>query len=236
LRLADLVTLIGGVLAGVSIALAIYGYVGLAIHVLFLSYALDVLDGIVARKTGGGTKEGLLLDRAFDRVSQVIAPLVVYASWTRTLSVNNLYELLFTLYAGLLIGMSFWRLVYRVVWSLSYFAGLPLFVHALMLLFAVISKTILPIYLLYIMLVLSSVPIPYLRRLSLKSTPSPGGPFRLALALLVAVLPYNNNYVRLLAEALIYALIAYVVLGPLPPLLGLTPSPKTSGRPQAYNK
>ncbi len=234
MRKADAVTLTGGILAGISIILSIYGYNMMAIHFLFLSYAMDVLDGIVARKTGGGTREGLLLDRAFDRVSQVIAPLIIYSSWSSR-EANLLYKLLFVGYAGVLIGVAFWRLVYRVVWSLSYFAGLPLFAHALILLSAVIAGKVIPIYILYAMLIASSIPIPYLRRFSTKSTPSPGGPFRLALALLIAVIPYNNKPIEILAEIIIYSTILYLILGPLPPLLGITPNPKSGGKPRPYD-
>lgn len=234
MRKADAVTLAGGILAGISIALSVYGYIILAIHILFLSYAMDVLDGIVARKTGGGTKEGLLLDRALDRVSQIIAPLIVYASWSSEAS-SLLYKLLFIIYSGVLIGISFWRLVHRIVWSLSYFAGLPLFAHAIILLTAVIAGKILPIYLLYVMLIASSFPIPYLRRFSMKSTPSPGGIFRLTIAILIALVPYNNEPIRFLSEIIIYTIIAYLIIGPLPPLLGLTPNPKSGGSPESYN-
>ncbi len=236
MRPADAVTLAGGILAGFSMVLGVYGYVIVAVHILFLSYAMDVLDGIVARKTGGGTREGLLLDRAFDRLSQVIAPLVLYSSWISTKGIGKLYLWLFLVYSGFLIGIAFWRLVYRVVWSLGYFAGLPLFVHALTLLLSIISGRILPVYIYLAMLIASALPVPYLRRLSFKSTPSPGGVLRFSLALVIAVIPYSPWIVKVIAEILIYAILLYAALGFLPPLLGLTPNPKSGGRPEAYKK
>ena len=230
MRVADAVTLIGGALAGASIALAVIGHVEYAVRMLMLSYAADVLDGWVARRFGGSTEKGLMLDRAFDRVSQVIGPLVAYAAWIRTLDPGQLYTLIYVVYAGGLVAVAFWRLIYRVVWSLRYFAGLPMFAHAAVLLSSIIAGSPIPAPILLALLAASAAPIPYVRRLSEKSTPSPGMPLRLLIVTAIALVPYDWEPIQELAWLLRAAILVYAAAGAIPPLLGLTPSPRSMTR------
>ena len=224
-RPADAVTLAGGLTAGAAVALASAGALEASLRLLFVSYALDVLDGWVARRTGGGTPEGRMLDRALDRVSQVVAPLAVYASWLAAQDASWTTVALFAAYAGGLVAAAFWRLVYRPVPSLDYFSGLPLFVHAIVLLSSVLSKEPVHPALLLALLAASAAPVPYTRRLRGGGAPSPAPWSRLAVMILLAAAPYGNELVAELAYAARTAVLAYALAGWLPPALGLTPSP-----------
>lgn len=65
---------------GVTAAIAVaYGYVILALVLLWLSGLLDVLDGTVARLTGQSSKLGAYLDLIFDRVVEGSMMLGFYA-------------------------------------------------------------------------------------------------------------------------------------------------------------
>ncbi len=227
MRIADIVTATGGFLAGVSIILGITGYVELGVRVLIIAYIADVLDGWVARRLGEQSREGLMLDRAYDRISQVVAPLVLYASWiTYSQEPSRLYIIVLAVYAGGLVTIAVWRLVRRIVATLDYFAGLPFFVHALLMILSIIAST--PIHPLVLLgaLIASTIPIPYTRKLGYKATPSPGFIPRLIILVVVAIIPYSLEIVAVIAKLIIYALIIYLVLGPLPPLLGITPKPR----------
>ena len=205
-------------MAGLAFASALLGDPLLAVRLLLLAYVFDALDGCVARRTGGGSREGLMLDRAFDRFSQVVAPLAVYATVFRG-SLRGVEALVFAVYTALLVTTAFYRLVRRVVWSLEYFAGLPLFVHALVLLASVIAESPVPGPVLLALALASLAPVPYMRRLGRGSTPSPGVAPRLLLLLLLALVPYGAEPVRLAARLLQALAMVYAALGPLPPLL-----------------
>ncbi len=202
--------------------LGAWGDYYLAIRFLMLSYFFDVIDGWLARRYGGSTPEGLMLDRAFDRVSQVIAPLVVYTGWARSSGAleSEVSLALFTIYAAGLVAVAFWRLVRRIVWSLQYFAGLPMFVHSGVLLLPVIAGTPIHPAVLLALLLASGLPVPYLRRLKPSSpTPSPATPLRLAVVAGLALIPYHLHPIKVAAKLLLLALLAYAVTGPIPPLV-----------------
>ncbi|MEB3816631.1 MAG: CDP-alcohol phosphatidyltransferase family protein [Desulfurococcales archaeon] len=229
MRPADAATLAGGVLAGASITLAVSGYLDLAVRILMLAYALDVLDGWLARRFGGASEEGLMLDRAFDRVSQVVAPLIVYAAWA-TPRLSPLDRALLAAYSGGIVAVAFWRLVKRVVWRLTHFAGLPMFAHAGVLLLSYIGDVLVKPVILIGLMIMSAVPVPYLRRLRWGSrNPSPGTLPRLLAVLIIAVLPYHAAPVVAAARVALAALLAYAAVGFIPPLLGLTPGPRLAG-------
>ena len=226
MRPADAATLAGGILAGASIPLAVMGHYSIAVRLLMLAYLCDVLDGWLARRYGGSTSEGLMLDRALDRVSQVIAPLTLYTAWVSG-RLSPLESALLALYAGGIVAVAFWRLVHRIVWRLTYFAGLPLFVHAGVMLSSYMAGTPVNPLILLALLAASAAPIPYVRRLSESSTPSPGTAPRAAAVLALALLPYRSPVVMLLGKLVLIALLLYAALGALPPLLGVAPGPRS---------
>jgi phosphatidylserine synthase len=224
LRPADAATLAGGLLAGASIPLSISGHMDAAVRLLMLAYFFDVIDGWLARRFGGSTPEGLMLDRAFDRVSQIIAPLTLYLSWVFSGATSIRDLILLSIYAGGIVAVAFWRLVRRIVWSLTHFAGLPMFVHAGVLITSYLAHVrVNPLVLVGLMLA-SAVPVPYVRRISKSGgTPSPGVSIRAAIVLLFAVIPYNNAVVIEASKVALGGLLLYAATGFLPPLLGLTP-------------
>ena len=223
MRPADAATLAGGLLAGASIPLSISGHLDTAVRLMMIAYFFDVIDGWLARRFGGSTPEGLMLDRAFDRVSQVIAPLTLYLSWA-TRDASTLDIALLSIYTGGIVAIAFWRLVRRIVWELTHFAGLPMFVHAGVLITSYLARVELSPLILLGLMTASAIPVPYTRRISKKGrTPSPAVSLRAAVVLLFAAVPYQNRLVVYASEAGLIALLLYAALGFLPPLLGLTP-------------
>lgn len=191
-----------------SLMLALSGDWERGLRALFLAFFFDVIDGWLARRHGSSPM-GQLLDRAFDRVSQVIAPVALYA--TRN-GVSDLYML----YGAGLIVISLWRLVSRQVASLAYFAGLPMMVHAAVLISATILGVRLPQPLLIAMLVATVLPIPYVRRAGRKGSPSPGAHVRALLALVLAALPFESWPVKVLAKVMLVAAVVYTCAGWIP--------------------
>jgi len=156
-----------------------------------------------------------MLDRAIDRLAQVIAPLVIYASWlSRTASADSMDTLLLALYGSIIIPVALYRLVYRIVWSLSYFHGLPLFVHGGLLLTSIVSGAPINPLILVAAAIMSALPVKYFRT-SGRGKPSPMAAPRLLLVALLALLPYDNIVVRQAANTVKWLLIAYLATGPL---------------------
>ncbi len=183
---------------------------------LFAAYAFDILDGVIARRSGGSSREGLMLDRAIDRLSQVVAPLIIYASWLAGLEdqPSLLDIVLIAAYSAIIIPVSLYRLVYRIVWSLEYFHGLPLFVHAGLLLTSIVSSTPVNPGILVIAALMSALPVKYFRT-SRREAPSPMLLPRLLTVALLALLPYDNTLVKYAALSVKWGLIAYIVVGPI---------------------
>ncbi|MEB3779496.1 MAG: CDP-alcohol phosphatidyltransferase family protein [Desulfurococcales archaeon] len=213
-RLPDIITLVGAGVAGASIIVSVAGFIDLSIRLLFLSYFFDILDGVVARRLGISSEKGLMLDRAVDRVSQVIAPLVVYASWVSFKGVSSLYYAFIAVYASIIIMISLYRLIYRVVSTLEYFHGLPMFFHAGLMLTAILSDRVVHPLILLAGAFMSALPVRYYRRHS-ESTPSPAPLLRGAIVLLITVIPYGHPFIPVLASIIFYALIVYMIIGPI---------------------
>ncbi|MEB3774434.1 MAG: CDP-alcohol phosphatidyltransferase family protein [Desulfurococcales archaeon] len=211
--LATIVSLAGLALASASIPVSLYGLHEYALRLLFLAYLADVLDGWVARRRGEASELGFMLDRAIDRVSQIIAPLTLYASWIRGRAPEE-YYILFTIYFSIIVSTGFYRLIYRRVTTLEYFHGLPMFFHAGILITSMVSGRVIPIYILYLGAVMSIAPIRYYRR-GRSGGPSPGVAPRAVLLLLLALIPYDNRLVTGVSTLIYYSLIAYLLAGPL---------------------
>ncbi|MCE4601080.1 MAG: hypothetical protein F7C38_05895 [Desulfurococcales archaeon] len=214
-RKADLVTLSSASTTTLALGLAVEGHITLAIRLLFLSYTLDVVDGIVARYEGP-TREGFLLDRAVDRYSQVVAPSLLLLSLTGASPP-------YIAYAMLLVPLGFYRLVYRQVHGREYFSGLPFIAHALYILFTIVSGgTPHPIPLL-LLLAATAAPIPYYRRpLRGRATDSTFkyrqllyDVARISFMTLFIITPYNW-LVRALAQLLAYTILLYTLTGYIP--------------------
>ena len=229
MRPADAATLLQGIFAGLSIPLGIAGHYDTAIRLLFVSYALDVLDGWLARKYGS-SPDGFYLDRAFDRLSQVIAPVTLLLLWLNSLSMLSGYNLVtLSVYFSGIVTVSLWRLVKRGVKSLAYFSGLPMFAHAIIALSSIISSEPPEPLLLLALLAASAVPIPYFRRGLRQQTPSPAPWLRLAILIAFALIPYNHELIQHIARLLFWTIVAYAIIGPIPALVGLAPSPWMEG-------
>jgi phosphatidylserine synthase len=234
LRKADAITLLGGAVAGASIVIAVLGMPLLALRLLILSYLADVFDGWVARRYDAPDPRGQQLDRSLDRVTQIIAPLIVYIVYFHSMF-SLLDKILYAFYAGIIIPAGYYRLVYRRVSSLRYFPGLPLFVHAITLIGAVIADLRLPGALMILLALGSSIPIPYFRSGRGSGSPSPMLVPRAALLIILSLLPYGNSLVELLAEILVVGVLAYGLFGWIPAVwMGYKEAP--SGRDGTVTK
>ena len=241
-RVADTITLAGGAVAGSSLVAAAMGHPFLAAKLILASYIADVLDGWAARhvdaKRGlGPTREGQMLDRSLDRITQIVAPLVALASYYHGLGVGLPVQLLLAAYAAIIVPASVYRLVYRVRAALDYFPGTPLFVHAMIMLGTILMEAR-GEYRIPLLLLVASIgtasSIPYVRRLpGRRSTqPSPALLPRLALLLLLVLAPKGAPS-RILGEALLFLSTLYLGLGWIPPLIerrGFQP-----GKPASVN-
>ncbi|GAB6148026.1 CDP-alcohol phosphatidyltransferase family protein [Stetteria hydrogenophila] len=226
---ADAATLLQGVLAGFTIPLGVAGYLDEAVRLLFAAYALDALDGWLARRYGS-SPDGFMLDRAFDRLSQVVAPATLLLLWLGGQGLLRGVNLaLYSIYFSGLVATAFWRLVRRGVRSLAYFSGLPLFAHAVAALSSIVSGRPPHPLVLLALLAASAAPVPYFRRPRGRGSPSPALGPRLAVLAALALLPYDAEPVRVLARLLYWLVVAYAALGPIPALAGLAPSPWREG-------
>jgi len=216
---ADYATIAGGFIAALSVPAAVAGYYDLAVRLLFASYALDVLDGWLARKYGS-REDGFFLDRAYDRLAQVVGPGVLLLSWAST-RVPQEWYLAYSIYFAGFAAMAYYRLVRRGVRSLQYFNGLPLFAHAILIIASVIAGSPPHPLILLALLAASSLPIPYFRRRKGGSTPSPALAPRLLGLTLLALLPYDNPVVVVAARIVIVLILAYAVIGPIAARLAL---------------
>ena len=210
MRQADAITLLGAFTGSLALAGGIYGDLWLAVRLLFIAYTLDVIDGIVARRQGS-TREGFMLDRAVDRFTQVIVPSILLLLYEAQNTSTTEY-VAYATYTASLISLAFYRLVYRRVESLNYFSGLPLLAHALVILAGIMALRNVNILLLYYLLALSLLPIPYYRR------PSSGGKTsfpvaRIIGALLLAVIPYGGWIAELIYWLVTMGVIVYSVSG-----------------------
>lgn len=225
MRPADAATLAQGFAAGLAVPLSVAGEYHAAVRLLLAAYVLDVLDGWLARRYGSA-EDGFFLDRAFDRLSQVVAPTVLLAAW---MEAGGLMEgaglALYSAYFAGLYSVAFWRLVRRGVRSLAYFSGLPMFAHAIVALASVLRGEAPPPELLLALLAASALPVPYLRRLRGQATPSPAPWARAGALAALAVAPYDSQAIQALADALFWGVVAYAAVGPLPALAGLSPAP-----------
>jgi phosphatidylserine synthase len=211
LRPADAVTLAGALIGSIALAAAIDGNIDLALRLLFTAFAVDAVDGILARKYGA-TSEGFMLDRAVDRFTQVIIP-----STNLLLYVNpSTSYWLYSIYTSILITIGLYRLVYRRVTSLGYFSGLPLIVHPLIIMTSIMAYKKPNLIILFYLLALSVIPIRYFRK------PSSGGKqnyysiARIAGALFLAVIPYGGLIASILYYTVLIGVLAFSIIGPLP--------------------
>jgi len=230
LKPADYATLAGGFLAALAVPAAVWGSLDLAVRLVFASYAFDVVDGWLARRYGS-SEDGFFLDRAFDRLSQIVAPGVVLLSWARTVAPPEWYAAYSLYFAGLAVA-AYYRLVRRGVRSLTHFNGLPLFAHAIVMLASYLAGWPPHPLLLLALLAASAAKIPYFRRPSRGSpaSPSPAVVPRLAGLVALALIPYDNPLVEAAAKMIIVGVVVYAAVGPLPVLSRLPVASRLAGR------
>ncbi|MGB9725749.1 MAG: CDP-alcohol phosphatidyltransferase family protein [Fervidicoccaceae archaeon] len=214
-QIPNMVTILNIFVASVSLISIFRGYFELSIRLIFLCLSLDVLDGLLARKLNAMSEEGELLDRVTDRIYQVIAPALLYASLSS-------WSLISEVYVSTSITVAFWRLI-RKVPAKDRFIGLPLFSHTFIIIFGYLSEHLIPAWFMMIMVVLSTLPIPYFRKLG------KGGPtetrgtlwqIRILIPLILSFSPYQPlKLFFLLSEVL---LLVYILFGWLPFMKELT--------------
>lgn len=218
MRKADIVTLVGGSLASLSLVLALLGKPVLGLRVLIASYIADVLDGWVARRYDPPDPRGQLLDRSLDRFSQIITPLTLFTIfWASTFSAIE--KVFLGIYAAVMIPYSFYRLAYRRVSSLTHFPGAPLFTHTLLMVGSIIGEVRVNPLLLLLLATLSILPVRYPRKLPSKGeqgSPSPALIPRLVVLAVIALVPYDGLIGYSLGVVLVFSALLYALLGWIP--------------------
>ena len=202
----DTITALTGIVGTFALYAFFHGERDLAVRLLILALLLDVLDGMVARGLGIADKQGELLDRLFDRYYQVIVPAIIYAHYN-----NWSYDA--TLYAGLVITISLWRVTRRVRARL-YFVGAPLFLHTIAILTSLYAEKPAPTYVLIMLSIASLLPLKYYRRnprYSEKENKGTHAAARIAILALMALLPYER--LSLALGVVHYMAIVYGLLG-----------------------
>ncbi|MEM0179598.1 MAG: CDP-alcohol phosphatidyltransferase family protein [Fervidicoccaceae archaeon] len=186
-QVPNTITVLNTFVASYALLLSFRGDNVLAIRLIFISLALDVLDGLLARKLNSMSEEGELLDRVTDRIYQIIVPSLIYVQ-------SQSWSFLSQLYACLIITVSFWRLI-RKVPSKDKFLGLPLFAHTFVIIAGYLSGFIPPPYLLLAMAALSALPISYFRRFGKgepRETKGTAWQLRMGIPLILAFSPYGQ--------------------------------------------
>lgn len=208
-ELPNYVTIFNGFLASLSILLVANRYTDMAVRVIFLSMALDVLDGYLARKLDAMSEKGELLDRVFDRLYQIIAPSILYC-------IMNEWSIGSMFYSSLIITISFWRLTKKVP-SKEYFSGLPLFVHTFLILLSYLSGLLIPYFIMLVFAFLSSLPLKYFRRVVTYGQNETTGTFwqlRIIIPLILAIIPYSG--LNEIFEIFLFLIIIYSIAGWIP--------------------
>ncbi|MBS4196694.1 CDP-diacylglycerol--serine O-phosphatidyltransferase [Lederbergia citri] len=112
---------IGNLLCGVlSITFNMSGYVQLASIFIFLSAALDLLDGRIARKLKVNSEFGVELDSLADIVSFGVAPALLFHSIAAPSFLTSLAFFLFPTMGALRLAK------FSVKPTIGYFQGLPI--------------------------------------------------------------------------------------------------------------
>ncbi len=211
--LPEIITVSTGLLATYALYAILLGNVETGVRLIFSCMALDVLDGLLARKLGVSSERGEFLDRLFDRYYQILVPSVLYV-YISDFSFKAI------LYSMLIITISYWRLARRVH-TREYFAGLPLYTHTIVIISSTFSGIVVPPYIMILLAILSLVPIKYYRRQTSFSHLENRGTYwqlRLLVPLIFVVLPYNSiTYLFTAMEILIFL---YILLGWIPFLFG----------------
>lgn len=216
-RFADIVTLSSAMFATLSLSIQfVYGDLYLAIRLLLFSYILDIIDGIVARYEGP-TQEGFMLDRAIDRYNQVIVPVILLLS---TVKENPIP---YIIYSIILVPWAFYRLVYRRVLDRSYFHGLPLLTHSLVITLSLLVDRAPNLIILYIILIGSILPIPYYRRPLGKPEQARKGrrsyivyDFARIIPLVILILIPPGRVLEVIVKTVTYGILAYALIGYFP--------------------
>lgn len=209
-RLPNVITLAMGFVGSLALLLLSAGESVLAVRLAFLAFALDVLDGYLARRLDAVSEKGAMLDRLFDRIYQVVLPVILYLRMTSG-------DYLSIIYGAVLITASLWRIAEVRPTSL-WFHGLPMNIHAVIIISSFLSGTVIPPYVMLLLLIPTVLPIKYVRRLG-TSQASNRGTFwqiRLIVPAVLAIVPYQN--VKPIFQALIILSIVYVLVGWIPPL------------------
>lgn len=216
-RFADIVTLSSAMFATLSLAIQfVFSDLVLAIRLLLFSYILDIIDGIVARYDGP-TEEGFMLDRAIDRYNQVVVPVILLLSTVKEDAIP------YIIYSIILVPWAFYRLIYRRVLNRSYFHGLPLLTHSLVITLSLLVDRVPNLIILYIILIGSILPIPYYRRPLERPGQTGKGrrsyivyDFARIIPLVVLILIPPGWVLEIIVKTVTYGILAYALIGYFP--------------------
>lgn len=156
--LANIASVANALCGILAIIFALQGSIEFAVRFIFLGFFFDAIDGTLAR-TFGSRPNGKILDRAADRISQGMAPGMLFAAFFE-------WQLSALLFGILFSSLGLWSLTKHNT-SPEYFSGLPLSIVALAILGTVMSGITMPLAVFFIFgLLVFLRRIRYPRRLS----------------------------------------------------------------------
>jgi CDP-diacylglycerol--serine O-phosphatidyltransferase len=210
ISLADLITLTNAMFGFLALLVVFTGELHLAAIFIFLGLLADGLDGYVARYLGTG-RIGEYFESLADMLSLSIAPLLlVYATFKDAIGGEGwqlplvLGILVFSLVCTLIRLSSFSALK-----DPHFFLGLPTSVSALFLVaFSMVKPDLI--------VVMSVVVVLAIAMISPVRFPKPGLRLNITTAILILlVILLNGLYNNIITYVLLFALVLYVIVGPI---------------------
>jgi CDP-diacylglycerol--serine O-phosphatidyltransferase len=206
---ADAISLLNASFGFLAILFIIINEQRVAVSFIFLALLSDGLDGIIARRFGGG-KMGESLEAMADMVSLSLAPLFFVFAYALELKLENVIIILPVVLVGMVfISCSAIRLAsFHVLKDNHYFVGLPASVSTILL----ISVTYFdfPLYSYLILLLILSIMM-----VSSIKFPKPTIPMNLSATILIVLgITLYTHYQNISFILLLGAMVFYSIFGP----------------------
>jgi phosphatidylserine synthase len=207
---ADMISLFNACLGFLAIVFLILNEQRLSLSFILLALLADGLDGIVARKFGGG-KMGESLEAMADMVSLSVAPLLFTLWYAINLSFENYTFLLLSLFLGFifLLSSAIRLASFHVLKDNHFFVGLPASVSTLILVgFSYVS---LPIYCYFLIILFLSIAM-----ISPIKFPKPSVLLNIAATILIILtIGFYTIFNNISMILLVVAMLIYSIAGPI---------------------
>ncbi len=203
---ADAISLLNASFGFLAILFIIFDEQRLAVSFIFLALLADGLDGIIARRFGGG-KMGESLEAMADMVSLSLAPLFFVFVYAIELKIENILISLPAILVGLLfVSCSAIRLAsFHVLKDKHYFVGLPASVSTVLLIG--LSYFDLPLFsYLVILLILSMIMISSIKFPKPTITMNLSATIFILLGIVLYTYYHSISFILLLSAMILYSI------------------------------